>query len=334
MNPAKNNLMKKQLLTMSALLLTSFLMSAQLVGNPTVTYTIDEINTDGFKITFSPNEDCAGYAACQFDAGTAEQQFAMFGTWMGFSTLGDMVKAWGFNATAEQQMSWTGDTPGKDYEVYVQCWDVNGAYADMIIIPITTAKMGGEGLAEIEIEIGEFGGDEENGYYQWVTYTPNDQVNIFHDMIIEKSAYDTDEWGESGVTNYLKQDMPMTYGWDRIGVDNAQWSATPDTEYMACALGKNANDEWGPLALVEFKTPGLSGISDLTTSKPVFSIGASEVRALGMKAGSEVSLYDMSGHLVGKATVNNRGEASLSTSQLTPGVYIVTNGKTSHKFVK
>ena len=142
----------KQLLLVLAALLTSVCMNAQ----PSVDYTVDEVGTDFITITFSPNSEAAGYAICLFEAGTAEQQFAMFGTWMGFSTMGDMVKAWGFNATVEQQMSWTGDTPGKDYEVYVQCWDVNGAYADMIIIPITTAKLGGDGLAEIAIELGEY----------------------------------------------------------------------------------------------------------------------------------------------------------------------------------
>ena len=319
---------------MMSLLATGLLMSAQLVGNPTVTYTIDEINTDGFKITFSPNEDCAGYAACQFDAGTAEQQFAMFGTWMGFSTMGDMVKAWGFNATAEQQMSWTGDTPGKDYEVYVQCWDVNGAYADMIIIPITTAKLGGEGLAEITIELGEFGGAEGTGYYQWVVYTPNDQVNVYHDMLIEKSAYETDEWGDEGITAYLTQEQPGVYGWDRIGVDEAQWNADPDTEYIAFAMGRNANDEWGPLARLEFRTPGLSGVSDLTSTKPVIRVTGSQVSVLGMQPGSALSLYDLSGRLVGKTTVSPRGDANLSIGHLNSGAYIVTDGKTSHKFVK
>ena len=66
----------------------------------------------------------------------------------------------------------------------------------------------------------------------------------------------------------------------------------------------------------------------------MFRTGESQVSALGMKPGSEVSMYDMSGRLVCKTTVNNRGEAMLSTSNLNNGVYIVTNGKTSHKFVK
>ncbi len=321
--------MTKRLLLICAAVLTCLCASA----TATVTYSIDEITTDGYKITFTPSEDCAGYAACQFDAGTAEQQFAMFGAWMGFTCIGDMVKAWGFTKTETAQLSWTDDTPGKDYEVYVQCWDVDNVYGDLIIIPITTAKLGGEGLAEIAIELGEFGGDQETGYYQWVIYTPNDQVNIYHDMLIEKNAYETDEWGEAKIIEYLTADQPV-YGWDRTGVDEAQWNADPATEYIAFAIGKNINDEWGPLASLEFATPGLSGINDLTSSKPVFIAGSSQVSALGMQPGSEVRLFDMSGRLVGQSIVNSRGEATIATSHLHNGVYIVTNGKTSHKFVK
>lgn len=319
---------------MCMVLLTGLCMNAQLVGNPVLTYNIDEITTTGYKITFTPNGDVGGYAACQFDEGTAEQQYNMFGAWMGFTSMGDMVKAWGYNATEESQMVWTGDTPGKNYEVYVQCWDVNGTYADMIIIPITTASLGGDGLAEITIEIGEFGGDSETGYYQWVTFTPNDQVNIFHDMLLEKSAYESAEWGEEKVIEYLTQDMPNTVGWDRNGVDSDRWTVEPGKEYFAFAMGKNAKNEWGPLASIEFSTPGTSGISDMTMGKPMFKRDATQVTICGMKQGGEVSLYDMSGRLVCKTTVGAKGEASIATGNLNNGVYIISDGKTSFKFVK
>ena len=325
--------MKKLILTLTVLFATFFGVSA-FAGNPAVTYTVDEILTTSYKISFTPNEDVAGYAACQFDAGTAEQQFATFGAWMGFTCIDDMVKAWGFNATEPQQMEWTSNTPGKDYEVYVACWDTEGNYGDLVVIPITTLAEGGEGVAEITIELGEFGGDETNGFYQWVTYTPNDQVNIYHDMLIEKSAYETDEWGDTGIINYLTQDMQSTYGWDRTGVDNAQWNADPEKEYIAFAMGKNANGEWGPLARLEFATPSVTAISNITATKPAFRAAGSNLSATGMKPGSEVSLYDMSGRLVGKTTVNGNGEASMSTSNLNSGVYIVTNGTTSYKFIK
>lgn len=315
-------------------LFTGLCMSAQLVGNPSVDYNVDEVGTDFITITFSPNADVAGYSFCLFDAGTAEQQFAMFGPWMGFQTMGDMIRAWGITQTAEYQYTWNGQSPGKDYEVYVQCWDANSADADMIIIPVTTQKMGGEGLAEMTIEIGEFGGDEEYGYYQWVTYTPNENVSLHRDIIITKEAYESEEWGEENLLNYLKQDNPYNPYWDQFGVDNAQWNAEPNTWYIAFSIGKNALDEWGPLVGVEFKTPGTTGINEIAAGKTRIDINAAQVNASGMKPGSQLCIYDMNGRLMGKALVNASGEAAIATDALDRGVYIVTDGTTPCKFAK
>ena len=239
--------MMKQLIFTLAILMTSLCVNAQ---TPSVDYNIDEVGTDFITMTFMPNADAAGYAFCLFEAGTAEQQFAMFGPWMGFQTMGDMIKAWGITQTETYQYTWTNQSPGTDYEIYVQCWDADGVDADMIIIPVTTASMGGDGEAVMTIEIGEFGGDPEYGYYQWVTYIPNEEVAKHRDMIILKSAYESAEWGLENVLNYLKQDNPYDPYWDQYGIDEAQWNAEPDTWYIAFSIGMNANGEWGPLASV------------------------------------------------------------------------------------
>ena len=261
--------MMKKLAFALVAMLTSVCMNAQMAS---VDYTIDEVGTDFITITFTPNAETAGYAFCLFDAGTAEQQFAMFGPWMGFQTMGDMIRGWGITKTETYQYTWTNQTPGKDYEIYVQCWDADGVDAEMIIIPVTTANMGGEGEAVMTIEIGEFGGSEETGYYQWVTYTPNENVALHRDIIIVKEAYESEEWGEENLLNYLKADQPNNPWWDQFGVDDAQWNAEPNTWYIAFSIGKNASGEWGPLASVEFKTPGTSGINEATTSKQVASV--------------------------------------------------------------
>ena len=261
-------MMKHFLLTLAALL-TSVCMNAQTAS---VDYTIDEVGTDFITITFTPNADAAGYAFCLFDAGTAEQQFAMFGPWMGFQTMGDMIKAWGITKTETYQYTWTNQSPGKDYEIYVQCWDADGVDADMIIIPVTTKSLGGDGVAEMTIEIGEFGGDEDTGYYQWVTYTPNENVAMHRDIIIEMAAYESEEWGEENLLNYLITDQPYNPWWDQYGVDEAQWNAVPNTWYIAFSIGKNANGEWGPLAAVEFKTPGTTGINEMAAEKQVAGV--------------------------------------------------------------
>ena len=261
--------MMKQLIFTLAILMTSLCVNAQ---TPSVDYNIDEVGTDFITMTFMPNADAAGYAFCLFEAGTAEQQFAMFGPWMGFQTMGDMIKAWGITQTETYQYTWTNQSPGKDYEIYVQCWDADGVDADMIIIPVTTASMGGDGEAVMTIEIGEFGGDPEYGYYQWVTYIPNEEVAKHRDMIILKSAYESAEWGLENVLNYLKQDNPYDPYWDQYGIDEAQWNAEPGTSYIAFSIGMNANGEWGPLASVEFTTPGTTSINETTVGKQIAGI--------------------------------------------------------------
>ena len=261
--------MMKHFLFALVALMTSVCMNAQMAS---VDYTIDEVGTDFITVTFMPNADAAGYAFCLFDAGTAEQQFAMFGPWMGFQTMGDMIKAWGITKTETYQYTWTNQSPGKDYEIYVQCWDADGVDAAMIIIPVTTKSLGGDGVAEMTIEIGEFGGNEETGYYQWVTYIPNEEVALHRDIIILKTAYESEEWGLENMLNYLKQDNPYDPYWDQYGIDEAQWNAEPNTYYIAFSIGKNANGEWGPLVGVEFKTPGMTGINEMATDKQVAGV--------------------------------------------------------------
>ena len=261
--------MMKQLLFTLVALMASLFINANAAS---VDYTVDEVGTDFITITFTPDADAAGYAFCLFEAGTAEQQFAMFGPWMGFQTMGDMIKAWGITKTETYQYTWTNQSPGKDYEIYVQCWDADGVDADMIIIPVTTANIGGAGEAVMTIEIGEFGGDDENGYYQWVTYIPNEEVAVHHDIIILKSAYESEDWGMENLLNYLKQDNPFDPYWDQFGIDEAQWNAEPNTWYIAFSIAKNANGEWGPLAAVEFKTPGATGINEMAADKQVAGV--------------------------------------------------------------
>lgn len=225
-----------------------------LVGDCSITYNIDEITTDKITISFTPGSGVAGYAACSYPAGTAEQQFEMFSSMFGFNHMGDMIKAFGFNNTGNATNTWENMDPGTDYEIYVQVWDVNGTYADMVVIPVTTKKLGGEGVAEMTIEIGQFGGDATTGYYQVVTYIPNDQTSMHRDLLIEKTGYEKD-WTEEKVIEYLKTDNPSDPYWNQYGIDEAWWTADPSTSYIAFSIAQNINGEWGPLAKKEFTTP-------------------------------------------------------------------------------
>lgn len=229
-------------------------------GNPTVECTVGEVTSSTITFNFKPNGDTAGYAFCIYKKGEAEEQLAMWGPMFGYNNVGEMVRGWGIQVSGEQlagdyMYTYTGMEPGTEYELYIQPWDVNGNNADYTVIPVTTSKLGGEGVAEVSIEIGSFGGDAETGYYQVVIYTPNDQASLHRDMLIEKDAIDSGKWTEEDVQNYLKEDNPYDPYWNQYGVDEAWWNVEPNKAYIAYAIAQNINGEWGPLTKKEFSTP-------------------------------------------------------------------------------
>lgn len=227
-----------------------------LVGNPSVAWSVKSVGTDNVTLSMKPNSDVKAYAICIFEKGEAESQFEQWGAFFGFANMGDMIKQFSQKEyTTNYENTWTGLTPGTDYEVYIQAWDKNGTYADMIIAPVTTKAQGGTGVAEISISIGDFGGDATNGYYQYVTFTPNDQVSLFRGMLIEKKTFESDAWGEEKLTEYLKKDNPQDPYWDMYKTNTDRWNVNPSTDYYAFAIGKNLNGEWGPLTRQSFSTP-------------------------------------------------------------------------------
>ncbi len=241
---------------------------ASIVGNPTVAYNIDNVTSDAFTITFTPNTDCGGYAICSFDEGTIETQFATYGAWLGYASIGDMIKGWSQQTYSDvHTQTWNYMTPGKTYDVAIQPWDQNGNYTDYIVCKVTTKANGGSGTALVTFEVpsSDFYKYNNNGtveYYQRVIFTPNDQTNLYHDMIVSKSVFDKDPdyyW------NYLKQDLDMV-GWDRTGVDDDKWNVEPETEYYALAVAKNANGEYGDQCMKLFKTPAASQAVDMPTT--------------------------------------------------------------------
>ena len=176
-----------------------------LIGTPKVTGEIVDATSTTVKAKFTANADAKGYAVCIFVEGKAKEQFEQFGPMMGLSNMGDMIKQWGVQCAGEYTHEWTGLQPDTKYEIYVQAWDAAETYADMLVVPVTTKKLGGTGVAKVSIEIKEFAKSGDS-YYQRVIYTPNSECSVHRDIIIEKSAYDKPEMGEEGVKNLLKED--------------------------------------------------------------------------------------------------------------------------------
>ena len=233
-------------------------------GNPTVDCTIDDVDMQEATLTMTANEDCGEFYTCIFKAGEAEQNYFKWSGMFGFTCMGDMIKEFSGHAhTGTYTHTWTQLIPATDYELYIQPCDKKGVYGEMVIVPLTTKVMGGDGIAEMNIKIGEFGSqpDQEGNilYWQQVIYTPNDQCAAHRDMIITKEALEDGTWTEDRFIKYMKNEKdpqnPENEYWDYYGVDDAKFNAEPNTEYVAYSISKNAKGEWGPVAKVPFTTP-------------------------------------------------------------------------------
>lgn len=230
----------------------------QTVGTPSVTCKFDEITGTSFTVTVTPNADCGEYFLVQLGRGELEKQFEEWGARMGYANIGDMIKGFAWYGHKDVYTQTFGDLlPCTDYDLIILPTDVNGTYGDIITVPVTTAKQGGDGVAEMTITYQEVGGDAENGYYLPVTYTPNDQTSIHHDLLIEKNFFNQNYTDES-LAALMKSDTnpfnPYDTYWNAIGVKNEKWNCTPGETYYAVSIAKNANGEYGPFAKVEIVT--------------------------------------------------------------------------------
>lgn len=223
-------------------------------GTPEVKYDVKDVQPFSISLTFKPNSDVGGYAVTLFGKGEAEQQFKMWAARFGFANIGEMVYAFGYKGEAGKDTTfvWKDEKPNTEYEIYVQPWDKNGTLTDYFMIPVTTAKIGGEGVAESTIALGGFKKNKENNqWYQEVTVTQNDQcachiTNLFTE----------EEWsvGEDSLKRAILSNPFLSY-YVVYGNESVGLYANPETTYHVAVLSQNANGEWGPLVSEKVTTP-------------------------------------------------------------------------------
>lgn len=225
-------------------------------GTPEVKYDVKDVQPFSISVSFKPNSDVGGYAVTLFGKGEAEQQFKMWAARFGFANIGEMVYAFGYKGVAGKDTTfvWKDETPNTEYEIYVQPWDKNGTLTDYFMIPVTTAKLGGEGVAESTIALGGFKKNKENNqWYQEVVVTENDQCACHF-----VNLYTEEEWsvGEDSIKRAIINICnnpfykPIVYG-----SETACIYANPETTYHVAVLSQNANGEWGPLVSEKVTTP-------------------------------------------------------------------------------
>ena len=236
---------------------------AATVGNPTVSYTIDETTTNSFTITVTPNDDCAEYFWCSFGKGEAQAQFEQWGPMFGFPNIEAMVRQ--FSGAAHEGVesnTWKDMAPGTDYEVLVVPVDVEGNNGELVTIPVSTKQQGGDGIAQVAITSGGASvqkTDDGDKLTYTIIFTPNDQTAVYHDGVVSKKKFDED--GEEFWKNYLLNGNPQDPNYNQYGVDKYTFEANVGEEYYGIAIAKNANGEYGPMVKELFKVEAPAGVA-------------------------------------------------------------------------
>lgn len=232
---------------------------APLIGNPAISYTIDETTTSSFTLTVTANEDCFGYYWCMFEKGQAQAQFEQWGPMFGFPNIESMIAQFsGREYDGVSTNTWKDLAPATDYEVCVVPVDEAGTFADMVTIPVTTKQQGGEGVAQVAITSGGANVYEDKLLYT-IIFTPNDQTAVHHDLVVSKEAFDKD--GEEFWKNYLLNGNPEDPNYNQYGVDKFPFEAEAGKQYYGVAIAKNAKGEYGPLVKELFTVEAPAGVA-------------------------------------------------------------------------
>lgn len=232
-----------------------------IVGNPHVDVELVESTLNSFTLSFTPNEDVSQYYLCSFEAGTIEDQFNMWGAWMGFTSVSEMIEswAWGNYYTGPETLTWDDMEPGTDYEVAIAIKDANGNFAPYETFAVSTLSMGGTGAAYVDVEIGDYKA-EDWGYEDLVpslsvTYTPNDQTSKYRVGVYFKEQIE--ENGLDAYREYLCSEPPMPgmVGWYLYEPFYNEYNVEPSKEIVILTVGCNANGEWGEMNVVYYTAP-------------------------------------------------------------------------------
>ncbi len=240
--------------------------NSNLVGDPEVTIEVtqNELNEDNycdFTLSFTPNLSTSKYSIFVAEAGVTEYQFVMFKAMEGWENIGDMIEGWGLEFNKKDSYQYKNEVPGALYEVYIQARDVNGIRAPYQVFKFRTQGLGGEGVANVDIKLGEYVMAEWlNENYEWelkpsqfFTFTPNDQTNAYRFDVMLESTYVSDI---DGIQEELCSDPFMpTDGWFLYETITTDYQIDPGLRCVAIAAAKNSLGEWGPITELYFTTP-------------------------------------------------------------------------------
>jgi uncharacterized delta-60 repeat protein len=279
------------------------------VSDPAVIITPLEITNTTVEASFTPNAACATYFALL----STQSEMAMWSAWLGVS-VDSLVQMWGIEKTEAFTHLWTSQAPNTEYTLYARPLDANGFGYPLNTKTVTTLTGGGNGLAEMQVEVTQITDSSAR-----LIATPNDQTAVFFDGLITKTYFN--EIGQDSAIAVIKDN-----GYPQYEIDDWVWlDLLANTDYYAIAVGKNALDEWGPATIVEFKTLEPVGIADpekaLTTSSisPMPNNGTFTFTTPNGQAGT-IHIFSANGQLVFDQKVSG-DQPVIDARHLTNGLY-------------
>ena len=280
-------------------------------SDPAVLITPLEITNTTVTASFTPNAACETYYALI----GIQSEMQMWSAMMGVS-IDSLVQMWGIEKSIPFTNVWTDQIPNTEYTLYARPLDANGFGYPLNTITVTTLTGGGNGLAEMQVEVTQITDSSVR-----LIATPNDQTALFFDGLITKEYFN--EIGQDSAVAVIKDN-----GYPQYTTDDWVWlGLSAATDYYAIAVGKNALDEWGSATIVEFTTLEPVGISDPTEDQKTTSIfpmpnnGMFTFAAPEGQAGT-IRIFNTNGQIVFDQSVSG-DQPVIDARQLSNGLYHV-----------
>jgi uncharacterized delta-60 repeat protein len=279
------------------------------VSDPAVVITPGEITNTTVEASFMPNAACATYFALL----STQAEMEMWSNMLGVS-IDSLVQMWGIEKTEAFTHLWTEQAPNTEYTIYARPLDANGFGYPLNTTTVTTLTGGGNGLAEMQVEVTQI----TDSSARFIA-TPNDQTAVFFDGLITKAYFN--EIGQDSAIAVIKDN-----GYPQYEIDDWVWlDLLANTDYYAIAVGKNALDEWGPATIVEFKTLEPVGINNpekaltVNTISPMPNNGAFTFTSPNGHAGT-IRIFNANGQMVFEQKVSG-DQPVIDARHLTNGLY-------------
>lgn len=274
---------------------------------PEVEVRIDTITKTQITASFTPNSTCAKYV---FLIGV-QSEMEQWSVTMG-KTIPELIVMWGIQKTTQYTHSFTELTPATEYTIFVLLYNEQNEEFPYTTKLVSTAINGGTGLSEIALSVDNI---TENSVK--LIARPNQNTAVFVDGLVKLSLFN--EIGEDSAVNIIKANTYLLYQddewvWQRL---------LPNTSYKAIAIGKNLNNEWGNVSIIEFST--LSSFIDnaeleKTLIYPQPNNGCFTLKLENDNTFNSLKIIDLSGRIIIEQSISNNN-TDFNLSFLDSGIY-------------